>query len=307
MVQQPIALVRIHHPLSNIVPALQRPQRPVRIVALHVAHQTLQVRLLERELRVAEQVAARAGDDLRRAKLGQPQGRGEGPILLEHEARPGAQDVVVDGAHGGGDGEGPVVGVELEHGLVRPGAGVERRGLQVAQVRGGGDAAEDDQQVRVAGVDGLRPLRHQAVPVRVVVRVLGSDGAQLVAQRHADDVGVRGGEGGHGGEAGEPVGCVEPLRVGGGVARGRVPPAVAVGAVAAPLGFGDVVVEDDAYGVGGEGGDDGLEGGEAGGGAEERVLRDGVGVLGLQRSEVGIGAAGVGGLGEGVGDADVGS
>ena len=108
--------------------------------------------------------------------------------------------------------------MELVDDLSRVGGGVERGELEVAQICGGGDATEDDEQVRVGGVDVGGALAHQVVPVGVVVFVLGADGAEFVAQGHADDVGVGGGEGGHGGEAGEPVCCVEVLRVGGVVA-----------------------------------------------------------------------------------------
>jgi hypothetical protein len=42
----------------------------------------------------------------------------------------------------------------------------------------------------------------------------------------------------------EPLGRVEVLRVGGNVATGSVPPAVAVSQVAAPAGLVDMVVEE---------------------------------------------------------------
>lgn len=68
-------------------------------------------------------------------------------------------------------------------------------------------------------------------------------GAELVAQRHADNAGLATGPGSHGREPIEPLVVVKEARVGIEIAGGVGPPTVAVVEVAAPGRLGDVVVE----------------------------------------------------------------
>ena len=118
-------------------------------------------------------------------------------------------------------------------------------GVEEAQVDVVGEAADDEEEVGIGGVDRRGALGDVLVPGCCI----GVGGAHFVAEVHADDVGSALGEGGHGGEAGEPVGRVEVFGVVG--CGADFEPAVAVVLGAAPGGLGDVVVEDhfDADGV----------------------------------------------------------
>ena len=174
--------------------------------------------------------------------------------------------------------------MEFVDDFVGPGGGVEGLGVEEGEVGVVGEAADDDEEVWVSGVDCVGALGDVFVPVAGVV----VDGAQLVAEIHAYDVGVAFGDVGHGGQAGEPVGDVEVFGV---VVGGTgVEPAVAVGLAAAPAGFGDVVVEDYLYAGCGEGVDDGFVDVEdgSGGGDGGVVLDDGV----VEIGHVGEGGAG---------------
>lgn len=96
-------------------------------------------------------------------------------------------------------------------------------------------AGPGDEEIWVGVVDGgggAAHVAHQGVPVIVQVRYVPR-GAQLVAQRHGDDVGVVLGPVGHVREAALPVGRVEVV---------VVEPAAAVVVRAAPLRLADVHV-----------------------------------------------------------------
>ena len=197
MIQQPIPLIIIHLPIPNVITPLNRPNRPIGIIPLHVSHQAPQIILLQRTLCPSKDPVPT--HDLRGAEFRQPEGPGKGLVLLEQEAFLAAERGFVQGADGGLGEVGPVVVVELPDRAVGPGGGVHGVGLQEALVCGRADATDHDEEVWVPRVDGFGALRDEVVPVGVVVAVLAADGAQLVAQRHADYVGVGGGEGGHGG------------------------------------------------------------------------------------------------------------
>ena len=145
-----------------------------------------------------------------------------------------------------GFGVGPGVSVELVDGFVGPGGGVEGAGVDEAEVDGVAQSANDDEEIRIGGVDGTGTLGDVLVPIARVV----DDGPQFVAEVHTDDVGSAFGESSHDGETLEPLFNVEVF----GVVAEKVEtepaavvgiePAVAVVCRAAPRSFRDMIVED---------------------------------------------------------------
>ncbi len=102
-----------------------------------------------------------------------------------------------------------------------------------------------------------------------------SDGRSSLRMDMATTPGWALGPGGHGLQAGQPVVGVEEARVVGQVARGLVPPAVAVGEVAAPAGLADVVVQHRHDAALPQRVDDGAVHVARGGAGQERVLGHG--------------------------------
>jgi len=80
--------------------------------------------------------------------------------------------------------------LELHDHLVVVRRAIEGLVVEEPQIRRIARPADGDEQIPVGRVGRVRAGLDELVPIRMGILVLGPDRAQLVAQRHAHDVGV---------------------------------------------------------------------------------------------------------------------
>lgn len=226
MVHDAEALVVIDGALADVVRAHEGPDGPLGVVAQDVFAEALEVGVVG--VREAHVVAAGHAE----AELGEDQGRGVGPALLEDEAVKEPVRVLqgAAGALGEGVRHRELVRVPLPHVLARPRAPVDvALGPDVRQVRRRLRPAHQDQHVRVRLVHARRRLPEEVVPVLPPVeRPLEEEFADLVAEPHPDHARLRIGPRRHRLDAIQPVVRVEETTVGGVVASSFIPPSIPI-------------------------------------------------------------------------------